>query len=341
MARPKKCTVDYFPHVIKDGRSLFILESRWGNDGYTFLFKLMEMLCQSDNMVLDAGNPVTMEFLAAKTRITTETAGLMLEKLALIGKIDAELWKSGVIWCQDLVDSVKDAYRKRIDQFPEKPVVSAGNSVYSAGNSVKTENSGISGDGNGEIILKESKLNKNKEKSNPPKSPLRTADNDIALKELVDSGFPIQDLAPEAKADAMLDLFRRRYSELTGKEYAIDKWDMKNLTEACFLNSIELLQQRMDEYFELFRRKIIRKPRIGQWLDNISDRFERLMPKKSNAQLTYEASQMELDPKGGSNGDEKDSGSDVVDDWFSKSRIKNITPGEQPGVSGNTGINSR
>ena len=44
MARPKKQTVDYFPHIIKQGKTMTILENRFGNDGYAFWFKLLEIL---------------------------------------------------------------------------------------------------------------------------------------------------------------------------------------------------------------------------------------------------------------------------------------------------------
>lgn len=48
MARPKKQTVDYFPHFVKGGRTIFILENKFGNDGYAFWFKLLEILGESE-----------------------------------------------------------------------------------------------------------------------------------------------------------------------------------------------------------------------------------------------------------------------------------------------------
>ena len=44
MTRPMKKGVDYFPHACVHGQTMFILEQRWGNDGYAFWFKLLEML---------------------------------------------------------------------------------------------------------------------------------------------------------------------------------------------------------------------------------------------------------------------------------------------------------
>ncbi len=52
MARPKKQTVDYFPHFVKGGRTIFILENKFGNDGYAFWFKLLEILGESEGIFL-------------------------------------------------------------------------------------------------------------------------------------------------------------------------------------------------------------------------------------------------------------------------------------------------
>lgn len=47
MARPTKTSVDYFPHMTHSGKTIAILEARWGNDGYAFWFKLLELLGDS------------------------------------------------------------------------------------------------------------------------------------------------------------------------------------------------------------------------------------------------------------------------------------------------------
>ena len=44
MTRPKKQTVDYFPHSCNHKKTIYILEERYGNNGYSFWFKLLEML---------------------------------------------------------------------------------------------------------------------------------------------------------------------------------------------------------------------------------------------------------------------------------------------------------
>lgn len=120
MSRPQKATVDYFPHWAVHGKTLFILEQRYGNDGYAFWFKLLETLCVSENHFLDWNNSVEQEFFLAKSRSTGVSAGEILELLAKLDAIDSELWKIGIIWCQNLVDNVSDAYRKRKLPLPTK-----------------------------------------------------------------------------------------------------------------------------------------------------------------------------------------------------------------------------
>lgn len=63
MARKQTNTVDYFPHIAKQGRTLFTIESRWKNDGYAFWFKTLEMLCQEENHYLNCKDPQSWQYL--------------------------------------------------------------------------------------------------------------------------------------------------------------------------------------------------------------------------------------------------------------------------------------
>ncbi len=47
MARPERHDVDYFPFYVKDGRTLFILESKYGCMGTGFFTNVMRFLCQT------------------------------------------------------------------------------------------------------------------------------------------------------------------------------------------------------------------------------------------------------------------------------------------------------
>jgi DnaD/phage-associated family protein len=121
MARPHKETVDYFPHMVKHGKSMLAIESRFGNDGYAFWFKLLEMLGETEGHVFDCNNPVNIEYLLAKTHVSEVAAFEILDLLVKIGSIDAELWEEKKIWCQHFLDGVADVYKRRKMPKPQKP----------------------------------------------------------------------------------------------------------------------------------------------------------------------------------------------------------------------------
>lgn len=122
MARLKKQTVDYFPHVCKCGRTIFILESRFGNDGYAFWFKLLEILGESDGHFYDCSNASNWAFLLAKTHTDEERANDIVNVLIDLGKIDAELWAARrIIWIENFVRNLSELYRRRVEDLPKKP----------------------------------------------------------------------------------------------------------------------------------------------------------------------------------------------------------------------------
>lgn len=122
MARLKKQTVDYFPHVCKCGRTIFILESRFGNDGYAFWFKILEILGESDGHFYDCSNASNWAFLLAKTHTDEERANDIVNVLIDLGKIDAELWAARrIIWIENFVRNLSELYRRRVEDLPKKP----------------------------------------------------------------------------------------------------------------------------------------------------------------------------------------------------------------------------
>lgn len=80
MGRPRKQTVDYFPHFVStDSRTKFILEQSWGNDGYAFWFKLLELLGRSEGHYYDCSQPADKMYLVALTKVTEEQADAILD----------------------------------------------------------------------------------------------------------------------------------------------------------------------------------------------------------------------------------------------------------------------
>jgi hypothetical protein len=153
MARKKKCNVDYFPHYCQHKSTMFIIEQKYGNNGYAFWFKLLEILGHTDGHVMDAGNPAQWEFLQAKTHLDDATCREILDLLARLDAIDRELWEQdSVIWSDHFVEGIRDAYSKRAGDLPVKPSIRPGLNE-------KEGNPGQSTSGSTEIKGKERKGN--------------------------------------------------------------------------------------------------------------------------------------------------------------------------------------
>jgi hypothetical protein len=120
MSRPKKAVVDYFPHYVNHGKTMFTLENRYGNDGYAFWFKTLELLGSSENHFIDCNNPIQWEFMLAKTRLTEETAKEILDLLAKIDAIDQDLWSKKIIRSQNFIDNLSTVYSRREVSVVEK-----------------------------------------------------------------------------------------------------------------------------------------------------------------------------------------------------------------------------
>jgi hypothetical protein len=100
---------------------MFILEQRYGNDGYAFWFKLLELLGKTAGHSLDCNNPATWEFLQARTHLTADICTEILDLLAKLEAIDAGLWESKIVWSDNFVLGVADAYRNRLSEIPIRP----------------------------------------------------------------------------------------------------------------------------------------------------------------------------------------------------------------------------
>lgn len=121
MARPKKKGVDYYPHDCVTGKTVFVLEQKFGNDGYAFWFKLLEFLGTKEGHYLDCNDIADMEFLQAKTRLDAEIMYKILDLLSNLEAIDRELWQKKVVWSQRFVDGISDVYINRRVEIPKRP----------------------------------------------------------------------------------------------------------------------------------------------------------------------------------------------------------------------------
>src|SRR6478736_89776 len=114
MARPERNNVDYFPFICEDGNKMFYIEETYGNDGFAVFVKILRELAKTNYHYLDLSKPTTIMFLSAKCKVSKETLTSIVKDLVDLGKFDSMLWNENkIVWCQDFVDSIQDAYFKR------------------------------------------------------------------------------------------------------------------------------------------------------------------------------------------------------------------------------------
>jgi len=114
MARPERNNVDYFPFICEEGNKMFYLEERHGNDGFATFIKLLRELAKTNYHYLNLSKQSTIMYLSAKCKVSIGTLEHIINDLIDLGKFDRQLWdECKVLWCQDLIDSIQDAYVRR------------------------------------------------------------------------------------------------------------------------------------------------------------------------------------------------------------------------------------
>lgn len=113
MARPERNTVDYFPHLIGDGKKIFSIENKYGNDGYATWFKILEKLAITDHHYLDLNSEEEIMYMAAKCRVDEDRLIAIINDLTRLKVFDKKLWELRIIWCPPFIDSIQDAYFRR------------------------------------------------------------------------------------------------------------------------------------------------------------------------------------------------------------------------------------
>jgi len=129
--RPKKTTVEYFPHKTNSGRTIFILERLYGNNGYAAWFKILEILGSSPGHFYDFNSPANFQYLSAKIGVSGPETTEILNTLSGLDAIDPDLHAKGIIWSDNFVANLDAVYAKRGGGLPEKPGLRHGNSTIS------------------------------------------------------------------------------------------------------------------------------------------------------------------------------------------------------------------
>ena len=145
MGRPSKQTVDYFPHDCEGKKTIFTLESLYGNDGYAFWFKLLELLGSTEGHLYNLTKPADKLYLYSRAKVSEELGEKILSTLSDLEAICPKLYAKRLIWCDNFVERLRGVYDKRHTDIPVKP-------------SIRGENPGSRGD-NPQSKAKQSKLN--------------------------------------------------------------------------------------------------------------------------------------------------------------------------------------
>lgn len=121
MGRDQKNTVDYFPHKINHGRRMFIIEERFGNNGYSTWFKLLEQLGKAEYHYIDLKDEMQEIYLASVFRISVDEMVDMFLLFSELRIIDSELFEHhSIVFSNEFNKSIKDAYARRNTKCMQK-----------------------------------------------------------------------------------------------------------------------------------------------------------------------------------------------------------------------------
>lgn len=114
MARPERNNVDYFPFICKEGKTMYYIEEKYGNDGFATWIKILRQMAVTDYHFLSLSKKVDVMFLSSKCKVSEQVLISIIDDLAEMGEFEHDLWfESKVLFSVKFIDHIKDAYIKR------------------------------------------------------------------------------------------------------------------------------------------------------------------------------------------------------------------------------------
>jgi hypothetical protein len=255
MARPQKQTVDYFSHSCTSGKTIFILEQKYGNDGYAFWFKLLEQLGRKEGHFIDLSDEVELLHLTAISRVSAEKIEEILDLLVKVEAIDKPLWVDHkVIWCEKFVDGLSDLYARRKVEKPNRMQILSIKGVYDNINSPEIDISQQNDSINPNSIVKDS-IVKDSIEEEGAKAPARKVFIKPTVEELIDR-FVFKNLdyfSAQAQAQKFFTYYESVGWRVGGKakmkdwKSAVDGWVLR-INDFTKNNSYGKNQQRNSEH---------------------------------------------------------------------------------------------
>ena len=121
MARPQRNNVDYFPFICKEGKGMYYIENKYGNDGYAVWVKILRELAVTDYHYLDLSNRIKRMYLSSKCKVSEDVLQSIIDDLCELDEFDKKLWKkSKIVWSEKFIEGVKEAYKKRSNHCVDK-----------------------------------------------------------------------------------------------------------------------------------------------------------------------------------------------------------------------------
>ena len=120
MARAKKNTVEYFPHVVNQDKFRYMLKRKYPQTGYCVYYAMLELLGGSEDHYYNMNDPYDRDYFIEYTDVDGELVDKILNDLAQWGEIDKVLFDKKVIWNQQFVDNIAGVYTKRGREIPNK-----------------------------------------------------------------------------------------------------------------------------------------------------------------------------------------------------------------------------
>lgn len=114
MATYEKRNVDYFPFLCKEGKAMFYIETKYGNDGYATWIKLLRQLAVTNNHWINLSDSMEMMFTAAKCKVSEGVLQNIITDLSKMGEFNEILWSENkIIYSEKFILNIQDAYSRR------------------------------------------------------------------------------------------------------------------------------------------------------------------------------------------------------------------------------------
>ena len=121
MARPKKNTVDYFPHDCIKSREISVIQKKFDSDGYRLYYELMELLGRTPDHTLKYDSPIDKLYVAEQLGVEVDFLDEVFKFMYEIKVLHQSSFEAGYLFSEELINRVKTVYDKRKTEIPVPP----------------------------------------------------------------------------------------------------------------------------------------------------------------------------------------------------------------------------